>query len=399
MGRSALVCVVRLSAIACGLGICFGQAVPFSFTLGGLPSQDLLPRWQFVSSSSALPEGRVQNESSWWDPATGFWIQSVSIAYAADDDHATLATSEWLLTFGANGTSATPALCNVAPLNVTALDYSGTNGTTDVFRYLGSFASADDYSAVNVTLQTPKAGPFIPPILNSTRVWGAVFHHDTTTSSPEACRDQCIAAQAGGTPCGGMAFSELSDPSLNGCWLVTSVTQLTQQVGFSSWVSADSSSTTSWAPAGGRSSNGELPFFTIVSAGVGRTISVGWSGNWEAAVSRGGDGSSVISVMHPTLCASLNPGDAFRSMRILQVSRNAAFDSVNCLCGWPMSTLQALIPMLNAPLVRRSFSMRRPLHPTTRASTRIDASWRPLSCPAPQPQATHWGRLWHPGPG
>ena len=253
----------------------------------------------------------------WWDSETGFWINSTSISYPdATASGLILEASEWLLSFGSNGTLATPPLCSFSPLNVSWPDASGLNATTTVFRNAGSFASQNDYAGLNVTLHSPGVNPPIPPLLNNTRVWGDVYHHDTTTPAADACRNACL---ADGPSCGGMAFSQLPDPSLNGCWLVTSVTQLTDQVGFTSWVSQNASSSTTWAPSGGRSSNGELPLFTVASGGVGRTISVGWSGNWEATVSRESDGTTLVSVAHPVLCATVAPGDAFRSMRILQV--------------------------------------------------------------------------------
>ena len=293
---------------------------PFSFTLGALQSEDVLPRCLFSSAVVQLDRGRTQNKSSWWDPETGFWITSVTTSYPSETY---ASATEYVITMGANGSTATPALCNLSPLNVTAgSSANASNGTTYIYRNRGSFANVNDYAGVNVSLVTPGNTPPLPPtppILNATRVWGNVFHHDTTTGSPEACRNQCMAVP--NAACGGMAFSELPDPSLNGCWLVTSVTQLTQQVGFSSWVAPANRtvSSSTWAATGGRSSNGELPYFTVVAGGVGRTVSIGWSGNWQATVTRGSDGSTTTTVTHPVLCAPIEPGDTLRSMRIFQV--------------------------------------------------------------------------------
>lgn len=307
--------LVILSAFLCA--VCDGQEVPFSFFLGGLPSSSILPTFRFSSAEIQLSGGRVQNTSSWWDASSGFWISSTAVRYPPVAN--TLSVEEWVISFGTNGSLATPPFCNVSPLNVSWEDDTAINGTTAVFRNLGSFASSSDYAGVNETLTTPGQGPPVPPILNSSRVWGDVFYHDTTTETPEACRDRCISDNA--ASCGGMAFSQISDPSLDGCWLVTSVTQITQQAGFYSWVSGNASSTTTWAPSGGRSSNGELPMFTAVAGGVGHTVSIGWSGNWAATVSRETDGSSRVSVSHPTLCTTLQPGDTLRSMRIMMVRR------------------------------------------------------------------------------
>lgn len=317
--------VARTALLLISIQIGRGQSPHFSFTLGALLSEDLLPRCQFSSTVVQLDRGRTQNESSWWDPETGFYITSVATSYPSGTYASAI---EYVITLGANGSTATPALCNLSPLNVTTGGVvNASNGTTDIYRNRGSFANVDDFAGVNVSLATPGNTPPLPPtppILNDTRVWGNVFHHDTTTGSPQACRDQCMAVP--NAACGGMAFSELSDPSLNGCWLVTSVTQLTQQAGFSSWVASTNgtASSTTWAPTGGRSSDGELPFFTVVAGGVGRTFSVGWSGNWLATVTRGSDGSTTTTVTHPVLCAPLEPGDTLRSMRIIQVQYAAA---------------------------------------------------------------------------
>ena len=51
--------------------------------------------------------------------------------------------------------------------------------------------------------------------------------------------------------------------------------------------------------------------------------SIGWSGNWAASVARAADGTTSISVAHPTLCAPLQPGEALRSMRIADIAFDA----------------------------------------------------------------------------
>lgn len=306
--------------VSLAAGSALAASVPFSFELGGTSSLVLLGRMTRVSTQERLDPNRVQNTTTWWDSTTGFWVESTSVSIDGLGSSVAAAT-DWVLTFGSNGSAPTPPLCMVAPLNVTLADASGVNGTSQIYRYRGSFASVDDYSGVNITLANPSHPNPPAPILNSTRVWGDVTHHDTTTLTPEACRDQCIAA---GLACGGMAWSNLTDPSLNGCWLVASVTQLTEQAGFWSWVGGNATSSATWAPSGGRSSNGELPLFTAVTGGQGITLSIGWSGNWVASASRLFDGSTQLSVAHPTLCAPLLPGDSLRSMRVVLVAFNAS---------------------------------------------------------------------------
>ena len=302
-------------------------AQPFSFTLGGVPSSSLLPTWASRSTVTRLDAVRVQNSTTYFDPATGFSVTSTVVSYApAGISPAAVSVTEWLLEFASNGTGATPPLCNVSPLNVSFADPAGAAGTTEIRRYRGSFASADDYAGVNVTLVSAGVSPSPapqPPLLNATRVWGTVTN-TSEARTPDACRDECIAA--GPARCNSMAWANITG-QFEGCWLCL-FDHTTAQDGFISWVAsgANVSSASSWAPAGGRSSNGELPFFGAFLPGssTGFVYSVGWSGNWAAAASRAADGTTAVSVAHPVLCAPLLPGDALRSMRIVEIAYDAS---------------------------------------------------------------------------
>ena len=75
-----------------------------------------------------------------------------------------------------------------------------------------------------------------------------------------------------------------------------------------------------FAPEGGRSSNFELPFFAVYGSVGGHVFSIGYSGSWEAEIYHpGGEQGQeeeasaaagvIVSVTHPTLCASLAPGE------------------------------------------------------------------------------------------
>ena len=78
-----------------------------------------------------------------------------------------------------------------------------------------------------------------------------------------------------------------------------------------------------FAPTGGRSSNFELPFFAVYGSVGGHVFSIGYSGSWEAGIyhhsreqgqeeeeeSAAAAAGVTVSVTHPTLCASLAPGE------------------------------------------------------------------------------------------
>ena len=85
-----------------------------------------------------------------------------------------------------------------------------------------------------------------------------------------------------------------------------------------------------FAPTLGRSSNGVLPYFAVFGSTAGTVYSIGYSGSWNASVHSATAGGVVsISVSHlltgrGALCASLAPGEAIRSMRIVTVPFSAA---------------------------------------------------------------------------
>ncbi len=353
---------------------------PFSFAVGGVPSSALLPTLPSTLVSTQLDAQRTQNVTTWSDHSTGFVVTWTVVEYAGLADDAPVAAGvtarEWLLTFSANGSEASPVLSDVYPLDVEVPDSSGANGSTLVLRSRGSFASPQDYEGVNITLAAPQPPPPLPPLLNHTRVWGLVIHHDTTTPTAAACRDLCVnysrsnissdnhfvigggggggggSGSGSGSACAGMAFSELSDPSLDGCWLVgPTVERLTDQDGFTSWVAAPLPAPAlcaAWAPQGGRSSNFELPFWTVVaSGGAAATYSLGWSGNWAAVANRSTtSGATAVRVSHPTLAAALAPGEApVRTMRVVQVGSNivGGWAGLRAGVGWVVRQLSCKV--------------------------------------------------------
>ena len=72
-----------------------------------------------------------------------------------------------------------------------------------------------------------------------------------------------------------------------------------------------------FAPAGGRSSNGALPFYTVQWPGGGVTVGIGWSGQWQTKVARTGSVhlQTGLELIHTTL----HSGEEIRSARVLLV--------------------------------------------------------------------------------
>jgi alpha-galactosidase len=72
-----------------------------------------------------------------------------------------------------------------------------------------------------------------------------------------------------------------------------------------------------FGPVGGRSSDGELPFYRVQWADGGLCVAVGWSGQWKASVKREGDLRMKAGLDH--LRARLHPGEGIRLPRVCLV--------------------------------------------------------------------------------
>lgn len=74
-----------------------------------------------------------------------------------------------------------------------------------------------------------------------------------------------------------------------------------------------------YAPIGGRSSDGVMPFFNLAWADGGVALAVGWSGQWEARFRRSPQGSLVAQAGQQILHSKLHPGESIRTPRMLLV--------------------------------------------------------------------------------
>ena len=73
------------------------------------------------------------------------------------------------------------------------------------------------------------------------------------------------------------------------------------------------------APAGGRSSNGWLPFFNLAWPGGGIVGAIGWSGQWSMRVERDGGGAISLQAGQERTRLKLHHGEAIRTPRVLLV--------------------------------------------------------------------------------
>ncbi len=73
------------------------------------------------------------------------------------------------------------------------------------------------------------------------------------------------------------------------------------------------------APTGGKSSDGQMPFFNVDQGQGGIAAAVGWSGQWEAAFERGRDGALRFRAGQQLTHLRLHPGETVRTPRILLV--------------------------------------------------------------------------------
>ena len=103
-----------------------------------------------------------------------------------------------------------------------------------------------------------------------------------------------------------------------------------------------------FAPRGGRSSDGELPFYHVQWPGGGVTVAIGWSGQWQAQVAR--DGGIRIKTGIDLLRTRLRPGEEIRLPRVLM----AFWDGNDHQRAWNLYRQVALahyVPRLDGGIV------------------------------------------------
>ncbi len=119
-------------------------APPFSFVYGDRASDELLGGWAFAEQSEPLSEGRTRRTQTYTDPQTGLAVRCVSVEYA---DFPTL---EWTLYFQNTGSTDTPILADIRPLDVTFARQG--DGEFLLHHFVGSPCAANDYQPLEATL-------------------------------------------------------------------------------------------------------------------------------------------------------------------------------------------------------------------------------------------------------
>lgn len=86
-----------------------------------------------------------------------------------------------------------------------------------------------------------------------------------------------------------------------------------------------------FVPFGGRSSDGQFPFYDIESRGGGLILAIGWSGAWKAEISRKDDNSVRMTAGLNNFDSYLRPGESFRtpSVCLLRWKGNEPFAGNN----------------------------------------------------------------------
>ena len=74
-----------------------------------------------------------------------------------------------------------------------------------------------------------------------------------------------------------------------------------------------------FAPIGGRSSDGHMPFFNLAWPGGGVAAAIGWSGQWEARFQRPSPARFVAQAGQQLVHCTLHAGESIRTPRILLV--------------------------------------------------------------------------------
>jgi alpha-galactosidase len=74
-----------------------------------------------------------------------------------------------------------------------------------------------------------------------------------------------------------------------------------------------------FAPSGGRSSDGHMPFFNLARPKTGVALAIGWSGQWEASFRRSTQGDLTTQAGQQLIHCKLHPGESIRTPRILLV--------------------------------------------------------------------------------
>lgn len=331
-----------------------------SFSLGGQTSTQFLHLWSRVVTTSSYPDPqRRTTDITFTQPEAAAGVSRMQALLTLTDFSGGVPevarAREAFLTFRNMGRAPSPPLCEVRALST---NLSGLPQPM-LHRFSGSKASAFDYLPFSYPLPPqPVHGPAAGDPRRNFRLYcgspelGESPFYETCLVTPvfhpvPPTAQACAAACQSMENCSAMVFSdnEVNNTltSCTGCCKLMSRAQAgATEKGFSSWSRApigqldpprgDGWNAATFGNHGGRSSDGELPYFAIhsPSAAAGRVISIGWSGGWTASA-KVTHSSVEVQVGHgDRLCTVLAPGQFLRSLRVLSVD----FVSADIRSGW-----------------------------------------------------------------
>ena len=232
-----------------------GQVPPFSFTYGGVPSAQLLPRWKFSRTElSSAKETEVLTAYTWTDPGTGLQVEA-QVKRFTDWNAA-----EWVLYFRNTGPSDTPPLAEVRTVDL--YQQAKTDNSNGALRTGGTSPTAALLSRSEARMDVAAVGS-CPPAPNPAILDWAVYFADGPYFSAADFRSRDTLLTAGHT--------------------------------------------LHLEPDGGRSSSHTMPYFSVKTPAGGIVYGVGWTGSWTADITRAATGKR--DGYH--VCAGLRDFDAY----------------------------------------------------------------------------------------
>jgi alpha-galactosidase len=130
-------------------------APPFSFTIAGKPSREVLGGWRAEKARRELDAGRIAHTLAWTDPASGLVLKWEGVEYRGES------TVEWTMWLRNGGTSPAPLVADLRPLDVRL-----SRRPADEFvlhHAKGTFVRRDDYEPLRTVLGPGSSQRFAPP--------------------------------------------------------------------------------------------------------------------------------------------------------------------------------------------------------------------------------------------
>ncbi len=127
---------------------------PFSFTLGGKSSNELLKSWKFNAEHKKGQQGRVTHSLTWTDPKTSLEVRWEGVEYS---DFNTL---EWTVYLTNTGYQDTPMVENLKALDADFVRKPGREYR--LHHWSGTFVTADDFATKSTVLDGGKEMKFLP---------------------------------------------------------------------------------------------------------------------------------------------------------------------------------------------------------------------------------------------